>query len=505
MSSKEIVLSGHDLTIEEVIEIGSGGCIVRLSEDARERMQITRSAIDSILESGGVVYGVNTGFGALSSVRIDNDEVAKLQENLIRSHACGVGENMKPEHVLMMMVIRANSLAIGNSGIRPEIVDVILQFVNARICPIIPRIGSLGASGDLAPLSHLALGLIGESDFQEEYGQGWNTITSDTAFTKIGNNPVELQAKEGLSLINGTSQMCTFLCQAITDLDNLLYNANVAVSCTVEAIKGSHKPFDSRIHDSRPHLGQQHCAKQIRLLLQNSEINQSHIDCDRVQDPYSIRCAPQVHGPVYELLNNAKSLLSIEFNYVTDNPLVFINDDGSPEVISGGNFHGQNLAIVADNLAICYHELGSISERRTNLLLSPNWSGQNAFLANSEGVESGLMILQYVSAACLSELHLVANPVTTSNVPVSMEKEDHVSMGATATFRLLEAGFNLSTILSNELICGLVCLRNISQKPSQGVQIVKGKLDTIVPQIDTDMSLSHVTELVAKELISTKL
>lgn len=500
MSTTTVSIDGQNLTIETLIAIRDGSIEVSLNPIARENMQQSRKAIEDILDSDVTVYGINTGFGAMSRVQIESRDLAKLQSNLIRSHACGVGELMAPEHVMMMMAIRANSLAVGNSGIRPEIVDTMLKMVNSRICPIIPRIGSLGASGDLAPLAHLALGLIGESDFLIEDDEGWELIGPDEAYSRIDEAPIVLEAKEGLSLINGTSQMCTYLAESISQLETLVFTADCAVSTSVESIKGSHKPFDARVHAARPHKGQSISAGRIASLLSDSKINDSHVNCDRVQDPYSLRCAPQVHGPVIESLIRARELLEIELNSATDNPLVFINDDGTSDVISGGNFHGENLAIIADNLAVCAHELGSISERRTNLLMSPQWTALPSFLAVKEGLESGLMIIQYVSAACLAELHLLANPASTSNVPVSMGKEDHVSMGATSCFRLVNCCEMLSRILANELIAGVGCLRLLTEKPGQGVSRVLSLIEPYVPSLDSDQSLSEVSEALAESL-----
>ena len=502
MDNVIVNIDGTSLSIESLIAIRDDMAEVKLTKEATISMSNSRKAVESIIESGKVVYGINTGFGALSNVTIDRENLAQLQLNLIRSHACGVGEIMKPEHVLMMMTIRANSLAVGNSGIRPEVVETILALINARCAPIVPRIGSLGASGDLAPLSHLALGLIGENEFLKQDNHGWTTISSTEAFQYAQSKPISLEAKEGLSLINGTSQMCTFLTVAIHELELLTFTADCAVACSVEAIKGSHKPFDKRIHNSRPHRGQMISAARIYSLLADSEINKSHENCDRVQDAYSLRCAPQVHGPIIEILLNARSMLSIELNSATDNPLIFVDEEGGFEVISGGNFHGENLAITADNLAVCAHELASISERRTNLIMSPKWSGQKAFLSNTEGLDSGMMIIQYVSAACVAELHLLANPSSTSNITVSMGKEDHVSMGSTATHRLLSSSELLSKVLANELICSCEAINRTELKPGFGVSRIFGLIAQIVPPLIEDRSLSQSTELVSETILS---
>ena len=505
MSDVSVSLDGATLTTEQLIAIRDGVASVSISDAASERVRTSRYAVESILSSGDVVYGINTGFGALSSITIDESELARLQTNLIRSHACGVGENMASEDVLMMMTIRANSLAVGHSGIRLSVIQTIVDLVNSRCAPVVPRIGSLGASGDLAPLSHLTLGLMGENQFFVEIDGIWGLKDADYVFELIESDPVELQAKEGLSLINGTSQMCAYMVGVLHTLSHLIVAADSALSCSLEAIKGSHRAFDVRIHRARPHSGQQISAARVRSLVNDSQINASHEDCDRVQDSYSFRCGPQVHGPVIELILNTKKMIEIEINSATDNPLIFVADDGEFEVISGGNFHGQIIALAADSLAVTCHELASISERRINQVLSPHWSGQNAFLANEEGLESGLMILQYVSAALLAELHLLANPTTTSNVPVSMEKEDHVSMGATATNRLSICCDHLSKVLANELICACEALHRIEENAGSGVMSIQNIMADLVAPLTCDRSMTNDTEIVAAMLLAGSL
>ena len=502
MNNAEIVLDGNSLTIEQVISVSNFNTKVRLSNSSISTIKNSRNLVENIISSGDVVYGINTGFGALSNVTIPTDKLEDLQSNLIRSHACGLGERMDPNSVLMMMIVRANSLAKGFSGARLELIQLLVEMINNRIVPIVPRIGSLGASGDLAPLSHMALAMMGESETQVQTSNGdWVTYNSKDALENFGLKPIKLQAKEGLSLINGTSQMCSYLCQSIINLEMLIFAADAALSTSIEAIKGSYVAFDKRIHDVRPQLGQSISASRIRGFLNNSEINESHIDCDRVQDSYSFRCAPQVHGPMIDVLREARRIVNIEINSATDNPLVF-SSNGKPEVISGGNFHGQILAIISDNMAICIHEIASISERRINQVLDPQWSGQKAFLANDEGLESGLMIVQYVAAAVIAELSLLSNPVSTTNVPVSMGKEDHVSMGATASYRTFKASKLLSSVISSELICSCQALDNISEKPSKSVGKIHYWLRNYVSKIEADRSTTKDTEIIAKLLLT---
>ena len=498
----EIAIDGESLTLEQALAVAKGSATVTLSATSRGKMQRSRESVDKVVASDEVVYGINTGFGALSSVSIDKDELEMLQTNLVRSHACGIGKRMDPETVLLMMVIRANSLAKGVSGARPELVELMLSMANSRIAPVVPRIGSLGASGDLAPLAHMAMGMMGEGDCLRLVEGEWCGIDSLTALQEADLTPIKLQAKEGLSLINGTSQMCAYLIRTVLNMETLTLAADVSVACSLEAIRGSHKPFDKRIHESRPQFGQSISAARISGLLSNSQIVSSHVDCDRVQDAYCFRCSPQVHGPVIDLLREVRRMLEIEINSATDNPLVFVDSNGSAEIISGGNFHGQNLALASDSIAIACHELASISERRINQILDPNWSGQKAFLAGNEGLESGLMIVQYVAAAVIAELHLLANPATTSNIPVSMGKEDHVSMGATGTYRAMQSSLLLSQVLANELICSTEALDGIDEAPGSGVGKVSAWVRSHVGKLDGDRSLTVECENLSEAILN---
>ena len=497
---RAVEIDGNNLNLEDAIALSNGMAIAHLSDESMNTMSASRSAIEQIIQSDEVVYGINTGFGAMSSIRIDGNDLEDLQTNLIRSHACGVGELMDPEHVLLMMVIRANSLAKGVSGIRPEIVEMLLSMVNHGIAPVVPRIGSLGASGDLAPLSHMSLALLGEGECMMRTDSGWVRTSSVEALSSAGLTPVVLQAKEGLSLINGTSQMCTYLGITLLNMERLVMCADASAACSIEAIKGSHDPFDSRIHQNRPQRGQSISAARIFEFVNDSDINESHSNCDRVQDAYCFRCAPQVHGPVIDLITETRRMLEIEINSATDNPLVFVDND-SVDVVSGGNFHGQNLALASDSIAIACHELASISERRINQVLDPNWSSQKAFLAKTEGLESGYMIIQYVAAACIAELHLLANSVTTSNVPVSMGKEDHVSMGATGTYRSLKSTQLLSQVLANELICSAEAIDRITEKPGSGVSKIVYWVRTHVRPFEGDRAMTSECEALSNDLL----
>ena len=498
---RDVEIDGNSLTLDDAVALSLGMANAVVSDDSKRSMYASRSAIEQIIQSDDVIYGINTGFGAMSSVRIEGHDLEELQTNLIKSHACGVGELMQPEHVLLMMVFRANSLAKGVSGIRPEIVEMLVEMVNSGIAPVIPRIGSLGASGDLAPLSHMSLALLGEGECMIRTDAGWEKTSSLEALSRANLKPVKLQAKEGLSLINGTSQMCAYLGITIQNMDRLLMGADASAACSVEAIKGSHAPFDARIHQNRPQRGQSISAARILQFVKKSDINESHSDCDRVQDAYSFRCSPQVHGPVIDLITETRRMLEIEINSATDNPLVFVENE-TVDVVSGGNFHGQNLALASDSIAIACHELASISERRINQVLDPNWSGQKAFLAQTEGLESGYMIIQYVAAACIAELHLMANSATTSNVPVSMGKEDHVSMGATGTYRSLKSSQLLSQVLANELICSAEAIERINESAGYGVSKIVDWVRTFVLPYKGDRVMTSECEDLSNNLLS---
>ena len=497
----EVAIDGESLSLEGALAIAKGTATAYLPPRSREKMQLSRNAVETVVNSDEVIYGINTGFGALSSISIGKDDLEVLQTNLVRSHACGIGERMDPELVLLMMITRANSLAKGVSGARPELVDQLISMVNSRIAPIVPRIGSLGASGDLAPLSHMALGMMGEGECQRFVSGEWHLADAALALAEANLDPIKLQAKEGLSLINGTSQMCAYLTCTILNMETLSLAADASIACSLEAIKGSHKPFDRRIHVSRPQLGQSISAARISELVSKSEIMLSHADYERVQDAYCFRCSPQVHGPVIDMIRDARRMLEIEINSATDNPLVFVDDDGSVDIISGGNFHGQNLSLASDSIAIACHELASISERRINQILDPNWSGQKPFLAKNEGLESGLMIVQYVAAAIISELHLLANPASTSNVPVSMGKEDHVSMGATGTYRAMQSSILLSQVLANELVCSTEALDEIEESPGIGVSKVTEWVRKHVERLDGDRSLTKECENLSEAIL----
>jgi len=495
-----VSLDGHTLTAAEVMRVATGKAQVTVSKDALPRIEAARSVVERILSNDETVYGINTGFGALVHQRISSEDLAQLQTNLVRSHATAIGELMSKEAVRAMMTVRINSLSKGNSGVHPDVLQQLIHFLNFDITPAIPRIGSLGASGDLAPLSHMALSLIGEGEVLSSDG---GTEPTERQMKNHGLIPLELRAKDGLSLINGTSQMCCFLVLAEQRLADLLVYADLALCTSIEARKASVKPSDERVHHARPHPGQILVTERIRIILKDSPIIESHSDCEQVQDAYSFRCAPQVHGAIYERLAALQRTLDIELNSATDNPLIFpdLSNPGPHEVISQGNFHGEVLALTADAMTSAMFELGSISERRIDQMLDPARSGLPAFLAADSGLESGLMIVQYVAGASLGELHGHAAPRSIFSTSTSAGQEDHVSMGATACWNLLQATNRLSEVLACEFIVACQALELNATQPSKVVSAMKKRIRSVVEPLDGDRSTSADIISVARELL----
>ncbi|MAM36536.1 MAG: histidine ammonia-lyase [Euryarchaeota archaeon] len=502
MKMKDISLDGFTLSSSEVSLISLGKTTVSISPDALIRVQSARSVVERILSDNETVYGINTGFGALVHQSISPSDLTKLQVNLVRSHATAIGDLMCKESVRAMMAVRINSLAKGNSGVHPDVLNQLVDFLNYDIIPAIPRIGSLGASGDLAPLSHMALSLIGEGHVLSAEGD-----VEDTAIQlqEHGLIPLELRAKDGLSLINGTSQICSYLSLSERRLADLLVYADLCLGASIEARKASVKPSDKRVHDARPHPGQILVSSRIRKILENSPIVESHANCDQVQDAYSFRCAPQVHGAVYERLLSLQSTLAIELNSATDNPLIFPDhaNPGPHEVVSQGNFHGEVLALTADSMVASIFELGSISERRIDQILDPARSGLPPFLAKNSGLESGLMIVQYVAGASLSELHGHAAPRTIFSTSTSAGQEDHVSMGATAAWNLYQSTTRLAEILACELLVACEALELNDTKPSPFVEALYNRVRSVVKPLDGDRSTSGDLQLIVNQLLDS--
>jgi histidine ammonia-lyase len=441
-------LDGTNLDLNSYRAVVFDGAHCALGAAARTRVEASRQTVLDTLEKGQAVYGVNTGFGDLAKVRIEADKLTLLQERLILSHCAGVGEALEDESVRGMLLLRANALARGHSGVRPEIIEALLALLNANVLPVVPSRGSVGASGDLAPLAHLALPLLGRGNLRVD----GEILPATEGLVRAGLKPFALQPKEGIALINGTQAMTALLANAAISIRRLLKIADLVAALSVDALRGTDAAFDPRLHALRPHPGQQSSAANIWALLSGSGIRESHRLGDvRVQDPYSVRCAPQVHGAVRDVLSDAEAKLAIEMNSVTDNPLIF-PDDGA--IISGGNFHGEPMAIAADTLCIAMAELGNISERRIEKLTNTAFSGLPPFLVEDAGLNSGFMMAQVTAAALASENKVLAHPASVDSIPTSADKEDHVSMGMGAVLKLGDIVSNTNTILTIELLCG---------------------------------------------------
>jgi len=472
---------GAPLTVEDVVAVARDRAPVRLCEDAVGRMNASRAIVERRLAEERPAYGINTGFGALAEVRIEREDSEMLQLNLVRSHATGVGEPLPPEVVRAAMLLRAQVFATGRSGVRPELAQRLCEMLNAAIHPVVPSRGSVGASGDLAPLAHVALALIGEGAVEVS----GRVVPSGEALAAAGLPPIRLEAKEGLALINGTQVMTAVACVALLDAEHLTRAADVVGAMTLEAVRGTPDAFDARVVQARPHPGAIASADLLRRLLQDSEIRESHRKAHhKVQDPYSIRCMPQVHGAVRDALAFVRRTLEIEINAATDNPLVF--EDGS--VLSGGNFHGEPVAFAMDLLAIAVAELGAISERRVEHLLNPALSdGLTPFLAARSGFCSGMMITQVTAASLVAENRVLAHPASVDSVPSSANREDHVSMGMTSALKARGVVENVRTILAIEALCAAVGLdQRLPLRPGRGVLAAHQTLRARVGPLDAD-------------------
>src|SRR5438876_39476 len=489
-------LNGQTLTLAEIVTVAFGDAPVQISLSARPRILASRKVVEDIIARGTVVYGVSTGFGKLSDVRIQHDHLGELQLNLVRSHACGIGNPLSEPEVRAMMLLRANVLALGLSGIRFEIIEMLCKMLNRRVCPVVPEKGSVGASGDLAPLAHLALSLIGEG---EAFFQG-ERMESREAFRLAGLEPVELQAKEGLALLNGTQAMHAVGGLALLRAKRLSRVADVSGAMSLEALKGTPVAFDPRLQNARPHPGQKAVAKHLLSILEGSEIRQSHLKEDpRIQDAYSLRCMPQVHGAVRDALSHCENVLLIESGSATDNPLVF-SENG--DVISGGNFHGAPLALAFDYAAIAVTDLMSISERRIERLINPDMNeGLPAFLARHPGMESGFMIAHVAAASLLNEAKVLAHPASIDNVPTSGGKEDHVSMGMTSALKLRAIVDLAENLLAIELLAGAEALEHRRPlKAGRGVERAFAAIRKIASPLAQDRPLSGDIARVAEAI-----
>ena len=486
-------LDGQRLSLAQVAAVASGEVQVSFATAARDRVERSRRVVEQIVDEGRTVYGVNTGFGKLSDVHIERSQLRELQLNLVRSHACGVGAPLSEAEARAMLLLRANVLAQGFSGCRPVLIETLIAMLERGVTPVIPAKGSVGASGDLAPLAHLALTVIGEGEafFQDERLPGRDALSR----AKI--EPLELEVKEGIALLNGTQAMVAVGGLALLRAERLARLADVAGAMTLEAVRGTPVAFDERIHAARPHPGQIEVARHLRELLRDSQIRESHLQNDpRVQDAYSLRCMPQVHGAIREALNHARETVEIETGSATDNPLVFAE---TREVLSGGNFHGAPLALAFDFAAIAITDLISITERRVDRLVNPDSNeGLPPFLSAQPGVGSGFMMMQIVAAALLNEARVLAHPSSIDNVPTDGGKEDHVSMGMTGASKLRSIVDNAELITAIELITAAEGLEyRAPLEPGRGVKQAYQIVRRHVTRLTADRAMSGEIQVIA--------
>lgn len=504
---KRCILDGRSLTIDGLADLVHGGpradaFQLEVPASAREAVRAARQVVDSHVEAGDIVYGLTTGFGKLKSVAIAREDLERLQENLIVSHCCGVGEAMPRDEVRVMQVLRLNGLCRGHSGVRLELLDFLISAFHARFVPVVPRQGSVGASGDLAPLAHLAAAYMGhgEADVPAVDGEGYDRLPAAEALARVGLEPIRLAAKEGLALINGTECMKATGVAALLRARNLSKAADAICSLSIEALCGSLKPFDDRLAELKGHEGHRRTAENVRRLLQGSKVLKSHAECDRVQDPYSLRCVPQIHGAVKSAIAHVEEILAGEINAVTDNPILFPE---TGEVVSAGQFHGQPVSMVLDYLAIAVSTLANVSERRVEQLVNPDLSGLPAFLCAKPGLNSGFMIAQVAAAALASENKVHAHPASVDTVPTSANQEDHVSMGVTAARKALQVVANTESVLSIELLCaGMGRDFNNEHAAGAGAAAVFDTLRAMVEPMHEDRYL-HADMEAALELLKS--
>ena len=503
-------INGNDLTLEDVREVAVNRRAVLLAPDARELVEKARAVVDEIVASNKMAYAITTGVGKLSDVRIAGDQVRELQVNLVRSHAAGVGEPLSIADTRAMMLLRANSLSKGHSGVRTAVIDRLCEMLNRCVTPVVPSQGSVGASGDLAPLAHLALALIGEGECFDEKG---TRVPSNEALKRAQIKPLILEAKESISLINGTQTMLAVGTLTLLAAETLVDSADVLGGLSCDALKGTDTAFDERIHNARPHSGQMKTAANLRRMLEGSQIRESHRACGRVQDAYSLRCIPQVHGAVRDTVVHCREVFETEANSAVDNPLVFIatarNAEG--DVISGGNFHGEPLAFALDFLAIALSALAGISERRIERLVNPALSeGLPPFLAPGAGLNSGFMLPQVTAAALVSENKVLAHPASVDSITTSGNKEDYVSMGMTAALKLKRIIDNTRNVLAIEAMAVAQALDFLAPlKTSKRGQAAHAAIRSVCPTMEKDRAmyadLARIGELIASGRVAEAL
>jgi histidine ammonia-lyase len=495
-----IALTGNDLTFEQLYGVALRGEAAALAPAAMERMKASRAVVDRLVASGTTAYGINTGFGKLASVRISAEQVRQLQVNLVRSHACGIGVPLREAETRAMMLLRANALAKGLSGVRPQVVETLCAMLNANVYPMIPSQGSVGASGDLAPLAHLAQVVIGEGRAAHK----GEVVAGGEAMRRAGIKPVALEAKEGLSLLNGTQGMLALLSLSLREADILTDTADVAAALSLDALRGSPDAFDARIMHARAYTGAATTARNLARLNEGSEIRESHRSAakdPRVQDAYSLRCTPQVHGAVRDSLAQAREIAAVELNSATDNPLVFVRDANNGDIISGGNFHGQPLAMAADQVAIAIATLGGIVERRLEQMTNPLTSMLPAFLTPEPGLNSGFMIAQVTAAALTSENKALATPHSVDSISTSGNQEDYVSMGMSGARRLEKMLHNLRHTIAIELLCACQGIDLLA--PLQTGNLAKRAYAAVrakSPKVTEDRSLAPDIEVVSSAI-----
>ena len=503
---KALHINGNDLTLEAVREVAAEKRPVLLDPDAREAVNRARAVVDALVANNKISYAITTGVGKLSDVHIVGDQIRELQVNLVRSHAVGVGEPLALSDTRAMMLLRANSLSKGNSGVRAIVIDTLCEMLNRGVTPMVPSQGSVGASGDLAPLAHLALALIGEGECIHEAVKGVR-IPSAEAMKRAQIKPLVLEAKEAVSLINGTQAMLAIGTLMLLDAETLVDTADVIGAMACDALKGTNVAFDARIQTARPHAGQIKTAANLRRLLEPSEIRQSHSDCGRVQDAYSLRCIPQVHGAVRDTLAHCRGVFETEMNSAVDNPLVFVKNpkamDGEGDVLSGGNFHGQPLAFALDFLAIALSALAGISERRLERMVNPALSeGLPPFLAPGAGMNSGFMMPQVTAAALVSENKVLAHPASVDSITTSGNKEDFVSMGMTAANKLKRVVENTRNTLAIEAMAAAQAIDFLAPlKTSKLLQQAHAEIRAVCATMEKDrvmyQDFVRIAELIA--------
>jgi len=496
---KTIVLGFGGLTLEALAAIARRGAPVDLSVKAARRIRKTRGLLESWVNEEKAVYGITTGFGALSEVAISKKDARRLQENVLMSHAAGVGDPLDEPTVRAVMALRIKDLARGHSGIRLETVEQLKAVLNAGICPVIPQQGSVGASGDLAPLAHLALVLTGRG---EAFYQG-RRISGARALEECGLSPLRLEAGEGLALVNGTQVMTAIGALAIYDALALSRLTDIAAAMSLEVLMGSRTEFNQKIHQVRAHPGQAACADNMERITANSEIISSHRDCSRIQDAYTLRCSPQVHGATRDAIDYCRRVIETEMNSSTNNPLIFAD---SGDFLLGGNFHGQPVALAMDFLSMATAELANISERRIERLVNPNLSGLPAFLVADGGLNSGFMIAQYTAAALVSENKVLCHPASVDSIPTSANKEDHVSMGTIAARQCREVIRNTQNVIAIELLCAAQALDLFTNlKPGRGTLAAYGVIREVIPHLERDRLLAADIEAMKKLMGSAKI